>query len=154
MPACHCTHLQMKPALAQFQKLHNHLVGHTDPSEVETLFNQISLGSRILMAHYRRCAKSAAVWRTCIHKSAATEEEIAQVSDILKRIVDEECEDQCKGNPVAPVADDVNWAALAASSPSPGLWHAPALEVIPLHTTRFSLNFGDVLNRHGTQAHK
>ena len=77
LPSLQTTHLCVKQALVAFGKLYPQSIGAQVP---DMLYSQISLSLRILMCHWRRCARQPATWTTCMkaYKGAMSLQAIAE----------------------------------------------------------------------------
>ena len=85
-PKCRTTHCLMKAALRTFERLHPHLIGTTDPKAIEDLFNAISYSWRILLWHFKKCAKKLDAWTTLQNTVAGTDTDLTPVATVLRNI--------------------------------------------------------------------
>ena len=65
-PTCAVNHVPLMTGFQNFAKLHPQSVGMA-PKDHELFFGAASLGLRILMCHFRRCAESESAWTTVIN---------------------------------------------------------------------------------------
>ena len=121
----------MKTALTQFQKLHGHLVGAG--GDEEGLFNQISLSTRILLCHFRRCSRSASTWVTCCNKARVGETELESIKEVLATIKADvnHCPHVNYDAPPIDYEPEVDWAALVRERPPAEIFQVSLHNRIP-----------------------
>ena len=126
-PGCKLTHKFVKESLEAFGKVNEAMIG-TDL--VDGLYNQISLSLRVLLSHFRRCARQESVWSRAQRRYKGCES-LEPVSAIIQKIVVEEIDDEdeeeeedtpelmgqnCENPPCAPAP--IQFSA----TPTPEFW--------------------------------
>ena len=80
-------HSTMKRALESMAKLHPKIVANSTHPDI--LFGQISLSFRLVLFHYKKCAREAGAWQTCknVYKG---EKDLEPVFMVLSKIEPDE----------------------------------------------------------------